>query len=67
MKSQTAEAIQKRVNRKLAHDGQRICKTRQSIINRDPNFGEYHEIDVQRNAIIDVDVDLDTRAKELGV
>ncbi len=62
----SARAALQRINRRLAKDHQRVRKSRGRMLNQ-PECGEYHEIDSYRNALLDWDVDLEARGRELGV
>ena len=58
-------AVIQRINRKLAHKNERICKSRGWRALQ--NLGEYHVIDCYRNALIKSHLNIEEFAKKLGV
>lgn len=66
MKNVSSHALIARINRKLAHDHQRLCKCRErSRLRHD--VGEYYLLDTYRNAIANYNVDVVNLGRELGV
>ena len=57
----TASALKARINRKLAHEGKRLHKTRGYQLPSD-----YHVVDLRRNAVVLYVNDLEDYARELG-
>jgi hypothetical protein len=47
----TIRALMARVNRKLAHDGQKLCVSRSHA--EIQNLGNYHVVDTHKNAVVD--------------
>jgi hypothetical protein len=64
VKTLSRGALMKRINRKLAHEGERLCKSRRPW---DGEIGHYYVVDTNRNLVIAKDVDLEDLARELGV
>ena len=61
-------AVIKRINRKLAHDQERLQVARLfGDGHENTNLGRYYIVDVFRNAVVDHHVDLATKAREIGV
>jgi hypothetical protein len=58
-------ALIARINRKLTHDGERLCQSRSAQTSA--SVGEYFILDVMRNFISHQNVELENLAKELGV
>ena len=58
-------ALLQRINRRLRDDVECVRKTRQSLLERQPDFGDYFRLDLMKNAIIDRDVDLEDLGREL--
>jgi hypothetical protein len=56
-------AVYQRVNRKLRPQGQQLKAPRRP----DPSIGRYYVLDVDRNALLWFQVDLENYARELGV
>jgi hypothetical protein len=61
----TEDALIKRINRKLAPDGQQLRKARGQRAVLD--VGEFYMHDRQRNIILQTNVDPEAYARELGV
>jgi hypothetical protein len=62
----TVAGLTARINRKIAHNGQRLCAAR--VGGRlESNVGRYYVLDVTRNVVIDTHVDLETLGVRLGV
>jgi hypothetical protein len=61
----TEQAVVARINRKLKPDFEKLRKSRGRMM--ESNFGEFHVIDVRRNAILDTHVDPESYAREIGV
>jgi hypothetical protein len=61
----TQRAVIQRINRKLAHKYEKLCKSRgwREL----QNLGDYHVIDCYRNAVINSHVKIEELARELGV
>jgi len=57
------QILLKRINRKLAHQDERVRKAR--IF--DPGVGDYYLVDLSLNAIISTHVDIESLGTELGV
>jgi hypothetical protein len=53
-----------RINRRLAKQGQRLLKTRGGSAKS--NLGDYHTIDVFKNAVVETHVDLDALERDLN-
>jgi hypothetical protein len=64
MRPVTERAIQRRINRVLAKQGQRLCRSRPGRAESD--LGGYYIIDVYQNVVLATHVDLDQLARELG-
>jgi hypothetical protein len=62
----TERALLQRINRKLGKELESVRATR-NIPLHDPSFGKYMRVDVNRNLIIDRDVDLSDLGRELKV
>jgi hypothetical protein len=64
-------ALLGRINRRLAHADRRVCKTRPlGYVDGSPYFadlGQFHEIDISRNFVVDTALDLEEIGRELGV
>lgn len=60
----TERALIGRINRRLAHDGEKLCKTRP---HEPADWGDFHTIDCNRNAIIGTNHNLEEFARELNV
>lgn len=60
----TARALLQRINRKLLPDSERIVKTRSRWVS---TVGDYFRIDLNKNAVVDHDVNLENLGRELGV
>jgi hypothetical protein len=58
-------ALVARINRKLAQQGEKVCKSRTAW--NYVSVGDYYVIDVNRNVTAGVAVDPESLAKELGV
>jgi hypothetical protein len=58
-------ALIARINRKLRHDGE-ILKTLRGERGR-TDLGDYYIVDIQRNCIIQTDVDPEKLGRDLGV
>jgi transcriptional regulator of NAD metabolism len=55
-----------RINRKLGHNGERLCAAR--VGGRlESNVGRHYVLDMTRNVVIDTHVDLETLGRELRV
>ena len=62
----TVAGLTARINRKIAHNGQRLCAAR--VGGRlESNVGRYYVLDVTRNVVIDTHVDLETLGRRLRV
>lgn len=61
----TINALVKRINRRLAHEGQKLRTTRGAQMLVD--VGEHYVIDVDGNYVIDKFVDVEELACQLGV
>lgn len=61
----THGALVKRINRRLAHDGQRLRTTRGVRMFLD--VGDHYVIDVDGNYVVDKFVDVEELAHQLGV
>ncbi len=61
----TENACIKRINRKLAHENERLC-TSQSYGEKS-NLGSHYILDVHRNSPVRYPVDVEEIARELGV
>ena len=66
MKTITENALIKRINRKLAHDGQQLRKSRPNSRWRH-DFGDYYIIDLETKRLEDADVPLGDLAYSLRV
>ena len=65
MKAVTTDALVKRINRRLAHDGQRLRTTRgERMI---AAVGERWVQDTRRSFVVERDVDVEELAQRLGV
>lgn len=60
----TTNAMIKRLNRVLARDYQKVCRSREP--RGHPDFGEYYLLDTIRNIAIQTDVDVEALAREVG-
>jgi hypothetical protein len=60
-------ALIARINRNLAHDDQRLCRTRDDHVQARIDHGEYWVHDRGRNLALQTNVDPLTFARELGV
>jgi hypothetical protein len=60
-------AVEARVRRRLAHDGEVLRKTRPGKTWAKHNCGDYYVVDVRTNFVIASHCDLDDLARELGV
>ena len=60
----TARALTQRINRALGEEGRMLRKTRGSRALQD--LGEYYVLNVDRNWVIQTDVDLEGFGRELG-
>ena len=65
MATVTEEALLGRINRKLAHDGTRIRKTRGARWRG--TLGDFYEVDIARNAVLAMKVDIAAWGRDLGV
>ena len=54
-----------RINRKLKAEGQVIKKPRSESLQRD--LGDFYILDLLKHAVMEQDVDLEKKARELGV
>ena len=63
--SLSERAVIQRINRKLAHKYEKLCKSRgwREL----QNLGDYHVIDSYRNVLIKSHVNIEELARELGV
>jgi hypothetical protein len=61
----SVRAVIQRINRKLAHKYERLCKSRS--LGQLQNLGDYYLIDSYRNALIRSRVNIEEPARELGV
>ena len=61
----TPRAAIQRINRKLAHDGEKLVTTR-GARNRQ-NLGEYFILDESRNCVIATHCDIEKLGREIGV
>jgi hypothetical protein len=59
----TTRALVQRINRKLARDEKQLRAYRGG--RWETTLGRYYVVDVNRNAIVDTDVNLETLAREL--
>lgn len=66
MSAVTERALLGRINRKIAPEYQRVCKTRSTSSGYD-YLGKYVLIDSYSNSVRDTHIDLAEYAKELGV
>jgi hypothetical protein len=60
-------ALLARINRKLAHEGERVLKKRSAWAAWGPPERDFYAIDINRNMVIADHVDLESWGKELGV
>lgn len=63
----TTRALIQRINRKLAHEDEKLLTARLYRGHEDSNVGRYYIIDTRRNIIEDDHVDLETFARDLKV
>jgi hypothetical protein len=64
----TANTLIQRINRQLAHEGEKLCTARRYPGGwEDTNLGRYFRLDTSRDAIIETHVDLETTGRDLGV
>lgn len=61
----TINAIEKRIKRKLAHNGLRLLKAKNERVRLD--VGDYYIVDVQTGGANETHVDIEGLAQELGV
>jgi hypothetical protein len=61
----TEKALVARINRKLAHEGERLCKTRGERWLND--LGEYHAVDIHTNGLTAQHVDPVKWGRDMGV
>jgi hypothetical protein len=61
----TERALVARINRKLAHQGEKLLKSRSQLNHVSP--GDYYIVNVERNYTAGVPYDVEPLAKELGV
>ena len=61
----STRALIARINRKLAHDNEKLCRSRS--VQTQVSVGEYFIIDAMRNIIMHQHVGLESLGKELGV
>jgi len=65
------DALVKRINRKLAREGERLRKTRpcrgEGVSRMWMNCGDFYVIDVRRNFLVDTHVDVEILGRKLGV
>jgi hypothetical protein len=66
-KSATRRAVEARVRRRLARDGELLRKTRPGNTWNVINLGDYYVVDVRSNFAVATHCDLDTLAPEIGV
>ena len=66
MRQISETALEKRISRKLAHDGLALRKCR-SLTWLEVNLGARYVLDLQRNTVVRKHVDLDTLGRNLGV
>jgi hypothetical protein len=60
------KALVSRINRKLAHEGERLCKSRGERAQQ--NLGTYHIVNTYYNTLVAFHIeDVEKLAKELGV
>lgn len=59
-------AVEARINRKLAQDNKKLCKSRQNTMAYN-NMGRYYIVDTYNNTLIRSEVNLKNLALELGV
>lgn len=66
MNTITEAALIARINRRLAHDGERLCRTRQGT--RDEfALGQFYIVANATNGIVASHCDLDALGREIGV
>lgn len=61
----TTAALIARINRKLKHDDEKLCKSRSEGAAHD--LGEYFVIDASRNYVVTKGIELEEFGRELGV
>ena len=66
MRQISETALEKRISRKLAHDGLALRKCR-SLTWLEVNLGSRYVLDLQRNTVVEKHVDLETLGRDLGV
>jgi len=66
MKTVSIRAFERRINRKLAHEGQQLRKTHPGT-NEARAFGNYYIVDLNTNALVCDDVPLGELGYELRV
>lgn len=63
--SVTQRTLVQRINRKLAHQDKRLCKSRS--FGDFSNLGSWYVLDTARNAVVDHHVTPESLGRELGV
>jgi hypothetical protein len=66
MRQISETALEKRISRKLAHDGLALRKSRPFTWS-EANFGARYVLDIRRNMVVEKDVDLETIGRDLEV
>ena len=64
-KAVTRNALIKRINRRLAHQDERLCVSRSDSAKL--TLGDFHILDIYRNLVVNMHVDLEELGTELGV